>query len=127
MYCDHSKYAIGLRSFMAKRGKTVPIAEWWYEAVRRKMGAMKLTELAEIADIADVSALSRCLSGEIPTIHLVEKVSDVLHVPRPIWLPQTEREALVIHGAVGLHVADEDFRAKAARAAESTGKRIRKP
>lgn len=107
---------------MAKRGTTIPIAPWWYAAADRELKRsiwrstptekprpMTVTRLAKIVEDS-VQNVSRCLIGEVPTLHLAIKISDALRVPRPVFLPQTEQEALVIHGALGLRAVDEAIR-----------------
>jgi hypothetical protein len=125
---------------MGKRGSTIPIARWWYEAAAREMrrpiwkakpddepGALTMSRLAEM--VADsVANVSRCLSGDIPSLHLSVAISDVLRIPRPAYIPQTEQEALAIHGALQLRAADAAIR-DIDRELEvlRPGKRARKP
>jgi hypothetical protein len=95
---------------MSRRGTSIPIAPWWYDAIRREMGEMSQARLAELVD--DIPAnVSRCLNGTAPTLHLIVKISDKLRVARPVFLPQTEQEALAIHGALGLRAADTEIAA----------------
>jgi hypothetical protein len=124
---------------MGKRGTTIPIARWWYEAATREMkrpiwkasddepGPLSMSRLAEMVHDS-VANVSRCLSGDIPSLHLSVAISDALRVPRPVYLPQTEQEALAIHGALQLRVSDTAIR-DIDRGIEASrpGKRARKP
>jgi hypothetical protein len=41
----------------------------------------------------DVSRISRCLTGKVAPMHLLEAISLVLRIPAPFYIPRTEAEA----------------------------------
>jgi transcriptional regulator with XRE-family HTH domain len=97
-------------SAMSKRGTSIPVAEWWYEAVRRERGArgMRQVDLAKLVDDSEEN-VSRCVNGITPSLRLVLAISRVLRIPRPVFLPRTEAEALRLHGALALSDVDEEI------------------
>lgn len=78
-----------------RRGRTVPVYEWWPAAVKRELKARGMTQrhLALHFDVPD-STITRLLSLETPTLGLLIAVSDLLKLPYPVMLPETEAIAL---------------------------------
>lgn len=98
-----------------RRGRTVPIEDWWGEAVKRELkknaandaapGNQK--ELAEKLDI-DPAHLNRAIKPEAhpdwrPVEWIVIAVSDELKLPYPFLIPETEEIALELAKQHRLH------------------------
>ena len=81
----------------AKRRKrrTVPIREWWPEAVRKRLREEKLNQKQIAARIGEEeSDVSRTLSLQMPVLEVIIAISDLLAIPYPFIIPETETEAL---------------------------------
>jgi transcriptional regulator with XRE-family HTH domain len=95
---------------MSKRTASIPVAPWWYEAVKREMDArgIRQTDLAELVHESKEN-VSRCVNGKTHSIRLVLTISRALGIPRPIFLPSSEADALKLHGALALRSVDEEI------------------
>lgn len=79
-----------------------PMPAWWPETATAaaKASGMLQAEIAakagqRLPSVPSVSAVSRCLSGEAPTIELCEALSHVLGVPSPIFIASSKQEAVL--------------------------------
>ncbi len=82
------------------RGRTVPLPEWWGDAVKRELAAEGIDQDALAAELGiEPSRVSRAITNAVPTLSIVIAISNRLHLPLPVVVPETEAEALAIDGA----------------------------
>lgn len=80
------------------RPRTIPIWDdkyaWWTEAVERELAARKWNR-AELARRLDVGAwdITRSVNRGGATVELVTRIADLLGLPYPLFLPESEPEA----------------------------------
>lgn len=103
------------------RGSSVPVPAWWFEEVGKFVGrAGKLYKAVDLATRLGTTKprISKLLNNEITTLELVNDVSDLLGIPRPVVILATPELAQEVH----LRIRDLDpailARAKAAAEAE---------
>lgn len=87
------------------RNHTVPVPAWWSELATSTARDRGLThpELARQAAIVmgverppSASTISRCLSGTITPIELMDAVSVVLRLPPPVLVAESRQEAIAL-------------------------------
>lgn len=88
----------------SSRGSSVPVPQWWFDAVGRLVGrtgkAFKAVELAEKVK-ASKSRISKLLSNQITPLELVDDVSDALGIPRPVVVLATPELAQEVDLRIG--------------------------
>lgn len=81
------------------RTPTIPVPPWWLEAIDRARAGISNIKIAEMVTAhigrpVDASAITRCIALQvkrrIAPIDLVEAISDLFEVPRPVWFAGTE-------------------------------------
>lgn len=84
-----------------RRSSTVPAPDWWIAAAaaqKRERGLInaQITERARV-DLGlatlDESRISRCMTGDVSPVQLLQAISRVLGIPSPVFLPSTMAEA----------------------------------
>jgi hypothetical protein len=84
------------------RTPTIQVPQWWLDSIDRARAGVSNTKIAEmvaaiIGHQVDGPAISRCIALQIKRrvapIDLVEAISDLFDVPRPVWFSMTEDEA----------------------------------
>lgn len=103
------------------RGSTVPVPPWWFQEVAKFVGRTgKLYKAVDLANRLGITKprLSKLLNNQTTTLELVDAVSDLLGIPRPVVVLTTPELAQEVH----LRIRDLDpailARAKAAAEAE---------
>lgn len=86
---------------------------WWLEAVQARKAGRTQEQLAELVLARfkwkpSVPQVSRCLSGEVTSLELVDALSSVLGVPPPVIIAKSWTEALAIDARLELHRLDEE-------------------
>lgn len=84
------------------RGRTLPkelMPTWWAESVRKalKDNGHDQQWLAEQLGV-DPPRVSKVLTYKVPTLELIIAISNLVHVPLPVVIADTEAEALAIDG-----------------------------
>lgn len=110
----------------ARRGRTVPIAPWWRDAVKRELKKFFRSQL-ELAKAVhtDASSITRCLkhpndAKSVITLDLVVAISDALKLPYPVILPDTEDLAEHLAEQRRLYKSDLELSTIKAGVAENT-------
>lgn len=95
--------------FVAKRGRTIPVPEWWLELAKEKSpGQQALAELIGpiLGTVPTQATISRCLSGESSTLEMVGAISEALRIPKPVFFAESASESLAFETAKRLYSAD---------------------
>ena len=95
--------AVAKKFSKPKRGQTFPVPDWWLKRANDEVERLKAekprnfsqTKMAKAVG-ATQTAISRCLSGDVTTIKIVDKISQYLKLPRPIFIADSEMEALAV-------------------------------
>ena len=121
-----------------KRGRTIPIWDdryaWWSEAVTRERLARGWSQAEIVRRLkgqgheVQESAITRCIKREIVAVDLAIRISDLLGVAYPVFLPESEAEAremmerrAVAQRRASLERGEEELRRKLAELDQRLG------